>query len=168
METFHKKLGRPRKYIKKNYGLKDAWVYYKNKSKDTVDESTYKSIVRGFLSYLSKQLIERGELLIPEKLGTLLICGKKPNFKVTEDGKINGLSIDWKSTKEMWKEEKEVSGQYVYFLNEHTNNVRYKTIWLNNRVLVSNKTIYKFILCRSMKRAIAKSIKNGHEYKIKV
>ena len=29
METFHKKLGRPRKYIKKKYGLKDAWVYLK-------------------------------------------------------------------------------------------------------------------------------------------
>ena len=168
MEKYFKKSGRPRTKIKKYYSIKDSWVLYKNTTQfDSVDRKLYNEIIYGFMEYISNILIDKGELKLPERLGTLKIVGKKPNYKVTEDNKIKGLAIDWKTTRELWEEQDVKEGQYVYFMNEHTNNIRYKTIWYKQNVLIPMKEIYKFILCRKLKRTLAKSIKDGHEYLIK-
>nr|DAS64683.1 MAG TPA: hypothetical protein [Caudoviricetes sp.] len=172
MDSYLKRSGRPRKHIKEKYGMKDTWVYYKNKTSDKpecINDKMYKEIIYGFLKYLGDKLLENGEVLFPERLGSLYIYGKKLNCKVV-DNKLVGATIDWKSSKKLWEENEECAKnkQLVYFMNEHSNNLRYKTIWRNTRVLVPNKTVYKFILCRNMKRRLSKEIFNGKEYRIKV
>ena len=152
---------------KSYYGFNDAVSYYKKNYKNIVDVKTYKEISIGFLKFLGDKLLDKGEILLPEKLGFIRIYGKKPKMRIKEDNKINGLAIDWKATKEFWAEEGMDANQYVYFMNEHTNGVRYKTVWYNSSFVVKNKNNYKFILCRAMKKSLANTIRNGKEYIIK-
>jgi hypothetical protein len=62
--------------------------------------------------------------------------------------------------------DKKESKEPIYCFNEHSNGVRYKFIWQQDKILV-NKSVFIFKPSRTNKRNISKLIKSGKEFLIK-
>lgn len=150
------------------YNTRDSYIIYKSVSKDPLEVSKYVEITNLFMKFLSTKLLEKGNIIIPERLGNLSIVGKKIKVRI-EEGKIKGLAPDWVKTKELWEEDSQakLEKQLVYHFNENTNGIRYKYSWSKNRVLVTNKTLYNLKMTRENKRALSKLVTEGKEYLIK-
>lgn len=155
--------------MKRNfYNIRDSYVVYENMSDRPISINQYIEICKRFMKFLFSELLDKGEITIPERLGKLLIFGKKIKV-VIEDNQIKGLAPDWAETKKLWEKDLEArqNKQLVYHFNEDTNGVRYKIFWSKNRVLVSNKTLYNLRMTRTNKRTLASLVKEGKEYLIK-
>jgi len=154
--------------MKKFYNSRDSYVVYKNMSNNPINITQYIQIINQFMKFLISKLFEKGQVILPEKLGVLQIIGKKVKIKI-ENGQIKGLAPDWVKTKELWKfnEEAKNNKQLVYHFNEQTNGIRYRFFWGKNRVLVSNKTLYNIKMTRTNKRTLSQLVKNDKEYLIK-
>ena len=150
------------------YNTRDSYILYKSISKDPLEVSKYVEITNLFMKFLSNKLLEKGSIIIPERLGNLSIIGKKIKVRI-EEGKIKGLAPDWVKTKELWEEDSQakLEKQLVYHFNENTNGIRYKYSWSKNRVLVTNKTLYNLKMTRENKRNLSKLVTEGKEYLIK-
>ena len=150
------------------YNTRDSYIIYKSVSKDPLEVSKYVEITNLFMKFLSNKLLEKGSIIIPERLGNLSIIGKKIKVRI-EEGKIKGLAPDWVKTKELWEEDSQakLEKQLVYHFNENTNGIRYKYSWSKNRVLVTNKTLYNLKMTRENKRNLSKLVIEGKEYLIK-
>ena len=150
------------------YNTRDSYIIYKSVSKDPLEVSRYIEITNLFMKFLSNKLLEKGSIIIPERLGNLSIIGKKIKVRI-EEGKIKGIAPDWVKTKELWEEDSQakLEKQLVYHFNENTNGIRYKYSWSKNRVLVTNKTLYNLKMTRENKRALSKLVTEGKEYLIK-
>ena len=151
--------------IKRN--VRQSYDRYKNEVDNPVPVSDYLHITGEYNKFLVEKVLEGHEVMLPARMGTLAILGKKQNIKVDEDGKIRGLAPDWVSTKKLWDENPEAKKrkQLVYHTNEHTDNTRYKFFWHKASVLVGNKTLYSLKMTRGNKRAVHQRIKDGHQYK---
>ena len=150
------------------YNTRDSYILYKSISKEPLEVSRYIEITNLFMKFLSNKLLEKGSIIIPERLGNLSIIGKKIKVRI-EEGKIKGLAPDWVKTKELWEEDSQakLEKQLVYHFNENTNGIRYKYSWSKNRVLVTNKTLYNLKMTRENKRALSKLVTEGKEYLIR-
>lgn len=150
------------------YNTRDSYILYKSISKEPLEVSRYIEITNLFMKFLSNKLLEKGSIIIPERLGNLSIIGKKIKVRI-EEGKIKGLAPDWVKTKELWGEDSQAKSekQLVYHFNENTNGIRYKYSWSKNRVLVTNKTLYNLKMTRENKRNLSKLVTEGKEYLIK-
>ena len=150
------------------YNLRESYKLYKILSNDTISRKEYLSITQDFMKFIASKLLEKGEVVLPERLGKLQIQGRKSKIKIDENNKIKGLSPDWGKTRELWdsdpiaKKDKLI----VYHFNEDTNGVRYKFLWSKRNVLLQNKTLYNLQFSRENKRNLAKKIKEGKEYLI--
>ena len=149
------------------YNTRDSYILYKSISKEPLEVSKYVEITNLFMKFLSAKLLEKGNIIIPERLGNLSIIGKKIKVRI-EEGKIKGLAPDWVKTKELWEEDSQakLEKQLVYHFNENTNGIRYKYSWSKNRVLVTNKTLYNLKMTRENKRNLSKLVTEGKEYLI--
>ena len=152
----------------KSYNVRDSYKLYKEETIEPVDIKVYVSIVSGFIKFLTRKLFQRGEIVLPDRMGTINIVGKKAKITI-EEGQVKGLAPDWKRTKELWSldEEAKNNKQLVFHFNEETNGVRYRFFWSKNRMLVPNKTLYRLVMTRTNKRELARLIKEGKEYQIK-
>ena len=150
------------------YNTRDSYILYKSISKEPLEVSRYIEITNLFMKFLSNKLLEKGSIIIPERLGNLSIIGKKIKVRI-EEGKIKGLAPDWVKTKELWEEDSQakLEKQLVYHFNENTNGIRYKYSWSKNRVLVTNKTLYNLKMTRENKRTLSKLVSEGKEYLIR-
>lgn len=139
---------------------RSSYSLYKSKSKNPIDIKIYLKIVNEFMIFISKKLINNGELILPERMGILQIRGRKQKPKVV-DGKIKNIGVNWIETKELWEKDENAkkNKQLIYYFNENSNGILYRTNWYRRRVLAANKSIYDFTLTRTNKRAIAKKIK---------
>jgi len=151
-----------------HYNLRDTYKIYQANSENPIDVKQYLSIVKGFMKFLINKLFERGEIIIPERLGSLHIQGKKSKIVLDGDS-IKGLAPDWAKTKELWDSDTEAKEkkQLVYHFNEETNGIRYKFFWSKRRVLLPNKTLFNLRMTRTNKRALKDRIRSGKEYLIK-
>ena len=154
--------------MKNYYNTRDSYIIYKTTSIKPIEVSRYVEIINSFMKFLSSKLLQRGEIIIPDRLGKLMILGKKVKIRI-EDGKIKGLAPDWVKTKELWEEDPQakLNKQLVYHFNENTNGIRYKYFWSKSRVLVTNKTLYNLKMTRENKRTLSKLVSEGKEYLIR-
>lgn len=154
---------------KEHYNLTDSFDTYQKISKtNTLPQREYLIIVKQFMKFISSELISKGSVLLPERLGKINVIGKKKVPRI-EEGKLKGLFPDWGETKKLWArdEESRINKQLVYHFNEETNGVSYKFVWEKGRVLVENKTLYDVKLTRENTRSLSKAIQEGNEYLIK-
>ena len=150
------------------YNLRTSYKDYRNQIEQPVDIKIYISIVNGFMKFMMAKLFHKGEVMIPERLGSIDIIGHRPTITV-EGGVIKGAAPDWAKTKKLWEEDEEAKNNktLVYHFNEDTAGVRYRFRWSKNRVLVPNKTLYSIRMSRENKRALSALVKQGKEYLIK-
>lgn len=167
-------MGRKRVREIKTYTISTSYTHYTKKIKETpfakkvFNRRLYTDIMKDFLVYLGDTLIETGRVVIPKKMGEIEIQGTPQKITYDEEGNLRGLSVDWKATNELWKEDPETKAkkQYVYHLNENTDGIKYKIRWFKKGIFALNKAHYNFIMNRSIKRRVAAAIKNGKEYRI--
>ena len=150
------------------YNIRDSYVVYKHTSENPVETKQYVEIAKKFMKFLFSELLVKGEINIPERLGKLSIYGKKVRVTI-EDNQIKGLAPDWVKTKELWALDPEAKErkQLVYHFNEETNGIRYKFFWSKNRDVVTNKTLYNLRMTRTNKRTLSNLVREGKEYLIK-
>lgn len=150
-------------------GIRDIYKFYKKNNSDSVLLLEFLDIVNGYSNYLMTKLIDAEAVPLPERLGLLEFSGLKLKPRIDNEGRIQGLSPDWKKTNELWnkcdtcKEEK----QLVFFFNEHTQGLRYKLRWSKKRVFVSNKEYYAFRLSFTNKKRFKDALMEGKEYYVK-
>lgn len=154
-------------YIKKHVNLTDSYETYSSVSDEPLICKDYLIIVKEFMKFLSTTCIEKGEILLPEGLGKIVVIGRTRKA-VIKDGLITGLPVNWKETKELWARDKqaEENKQLVFYFNEETNGVIYKFSWRKSRVLVPNKSLYNVVMTRKNKRTLSSRVQEGKEYLI--
>lgn len=152
----------------KHLNIRSSYPFYVESSETPVSVNTFVAIAKDYMQFLADKVLEEGQIMLPERLGQLIITGKKVKA-VVEDGVIKGLAPDWKSTNELWIKDPEAKEkkQLVYHFNEDTNGIRYKFSWSKSRVLVANKTLYNLRMTRTNKRILSANVKAGKEYLIK-
>jgi len=141
---------------------------YKKEIENPVDIKVFVAICNGYMKFLVNKLLVKGEIMLPLKIGNILILGHKSNIRL-EEGKIVGAAPNWRGTKELWESDPEAKAakQLVYFFNEETNGVRYSYKWSKARSMIPNKTLYSIGMSRDNKRALSALVKQGKEYLIK-
>lgn len=141
---------------------------YKKEVENPVDIKVFVTICNGYMKFLMNKLLVKGEIMLPLKIGNLLILGHKPNIRI-EEGKIVGAAPNWAGTKELWDSDPEAKAakQLVYFFNEETGGIRYSYKWSKARSMIANKTLYTLKMSRENKRALSALVKAGKEYLIK-
>jgi hypothetical protein len=126
-------------------------------------------VANDFNKHMIGLVFEGNEVKVPERLGTIIVKGKKVETEFDEElGRISNQSIDFGETNKLWAKcpDCEERKQMVYHLNEHTNGVRYRYFWSRDRVLVENKMFYTMRFTRANKRGLSKLIKSGTEFYI--
>nr|DAE86540.1 MAG TPA: hypothetical protein [Caudoviricetes sp.] len=167
-------MGRKRIREIKTYTITTSYTHYSKKIRETpfakqvFNKRVYTDVMKDFLAYLGDTLIETGKVVLPKKMGNIEIEGSPQKISYDEEGHLKGLSVDWKATRELWKEDEEAgkNKQYIYHLNENTNGIKYKIKWFKTKMFALNKAHYNFIMNRSIKRRVAAAIKGGKEYRI--
>jgi len=133
-----------------------------------VSKQRYMEITSAFMKFIANKLLDGASVVLPYKMGTIDVIGRKPKVKIV-NGEIKGLSPDWKSTLQLWKDDPEAKTEKrkLYHFNDHTGGIRYKFAWLVKNVPLRNKNIMTFIAVRNNKRTLWKKIVNEHkEYRI--
>lgn len=135
-----------------------------------VSRRMYNKIVNGLMLYIMKKVLDGYDVRLGAGLGIISIAGEKVKPLINNNGKIKGLAPDWGETKKLQARDEEAkkNKQIVYCFNEHSNGVKYKFVWSRRDVLIKNKQYYQFTFARANRRALAKLIKEGKQYYIKV
>jgi hypothetical protein len=127
-------------------------------SKYNVDPKLYGNILKDFnKAIMSEILYDNFEYTLPSMLGELSI--KKYTKSTLEIAK---LPIDWKETKSMWEEDPETREQkkLIRQLNDHTNGQIFRFKYNKKKARYKNKSVYKFLACRTAKRELATALKD--------
>jgi hypothetical protein len=147
--------------------LRDSYKYYLSQvSEEKVDIKTYLKVTHLFMKYIIKKVIEGNRVCLPQNLGSILIVGKKIKVNFDKEGKITGLSPDWKRTNELWErdEKSRKEKKIVYHLNEHSDGIRYRFVWRKRGAFFKNGEFYSLLMTRHNKRAVSKFIKDGGSF----
>ena len=136
----------------------------KEEPKIKISREDYAKLCSLFFKFLSELLLQSYTVTLPARLGQLCIVGKKINFE--RFSKIKHVrEVNWKATKELREKGKQ---GFIYYLNEHTDYVRYSLKWYKKQVPIINKHFYCFTACRFYQRKRAQKIKEGQEFLIEV
>jgi hypothetical protein len=127
-----------------------------------ISRKHYTMLFSLYCIFIRKKILQGYLVSLPAGLGNLQIIGKKIKFEnFTKRKQVK--SINWKATNKL-----RASGRegFIYFLNEHTENITYKLCWKNTKHQIINKTFYKFTPCRGIKKSMGEKINTGQEYLI--
>lgn len=148
--------------------FRDAYKTFENRK--TISYIQYKTVLENFSLFVVEEVFKNNIVKFPEKFGTLQVVGKEIKPRIDkETGEIaKGLAPDWASTRKLWKENSEAKREktVIYFLNEHTQRVRFRVRWSKKYIFTENKEFYTFRLSRKNKRILKSLIKNKKEFQI--
>lgn len=138
--------------VRDSYTLQDMYKEYVKEYPEGhiyyLDYTSYIDITTAFLKYLNEQIVYKSATVtLPFRLGRVSVAKYKPHYK-----SVKNMTINWTKSKELDK--------HVVNFNEHSNGYLYRFWWDRTSCQVEFKTMYRFIPVRSMKRTVAKLIKN--------
>jgi len=146
--------GRGKNKIKDPYTVRHMYKdYLVDVEKDTIYDVPYSTYVTIVTSYFKKVrdiiLEESDKFKLIRGLGTFQIVKKK----IKPLRQINRFySTDWKTTIK--------HGKKVVYLNEHSDGYKYLFYWNRKGSKTKNTSKYRFVPTRTIKRTLAKYIKN--------
>lgn len=146
------------------------YTYLKNSSNKSLEKSEYIKYNNLFNKFLISKVLQGFEVALPKDIGTLSVIGNKQKPRLDSEGNIIGLAPNWVETNKLWKENEEArkNKKIVYFMNHHSDGVKYRYLWSRAKVSLKNKTLYSLTMTRANKREVAKLIKSGKQFKIKM
>lgn len=150
--------------VRNSYGVYDAYKYYrKNKPKDPnyiLSESQYFNIIRRINLLLCEDLLNGKDIHLPEAMGYIEV--RKANLELKEvNGKLKiPYLIDWYKTKALWEEDEEAKRDkiLVRFITDTVYMIKY----IKRAATFKHKSFYEFKPNRTLKRTLAKQIKQGN------
>jgi len=164
------------------YGIREMYQFYKkecnvkNSPNWFVDYKSFAGIIYDFNKELARLLIEEGiEFKMPQRLGFMRIRKWKLKNYMNPDGTINKrkLPVDWKRTKELWKEiypnktpeqlKAIPKKKVIYHLNEHTDGYRYRLYWSKKGSNAKNRKVYSLVFTFTNHRHLARVLKSNHK-----
>lgn len=147
--------------IKNSLGSYDAYKWYRKHKplgkEYILTESQYFTIIRKINEALREELILKGELNLPNRMGKLQVR-KYPVILTTEGKKIKtNLPIDWDSTLKLWYEDKESYNNktLIRFNVPELFRIYYNKSTAN----YANKAFYQFSANRELKKLLKTTIK---------
>lgn len=162
-----KKVTGPRHHkVNNSLGVYDAYRWYrKNKPKDkkyVLTSSQYFKIIRTLNQALAQQLIDKGKIVLPERLGIVEIKKYTPTIKLENNKVKTNLPIDWNATVNLWCEDKECKQNKTLVRK----NVAYvfKIRYDKTKANYNNKSFYQFTPNRQLKIALKDVINNNPKY----
>lgn len=162
-----KKVTGPRHHkVNNSLGVYDAYRWYrKNKPKDkkyVLTSSQYFKIIRTLNQALAQQLIDKGKIVLPERLGIVEIKKYTPTIKLENNKVKTNLPIDWDATLNLWCEDKECKQNKTLVRK----NVAYvfKIRYDKTKANYNNKSFYQFTPNRQLKIALKDVINNNPKY----
>lgn len=151
-----------RKFQVAELGRSKIYKFYLNYLKERklenniVNPKMYSNVLNNFNKEIGRKLIEESfDFIMPMNIGQLRIRKYKPKYFFDSDGKLkknSKMSINWELSKKYHKR--------VYHTNQHTDGYKYSFHYSNYRCILPGRSFYKFIPCRTLKRTLAKTIKN--------
>lgn len=161
--------------IQIDYATEDIFKFYCKTTGNPKDitQKVFTAIIKDFFDIvIDKMITDNFEMTLPKRLGNFRIIKKLYKPKLTPTGELDkrSLIIDFKATREMWKklypdkswEEilKIENKPNIYNQNKHTDGYLCKWHWDRRTCLVKNATYYKFDVCRTKDRKLAKVLKS--------
>lgn len=146
--------------------IRTSYKAYKKSAKEPVTLSEYIKITELFILFLIKKVLSNYEVSLPFGLGSMRIRGVKEKPRFDEEGKLIGLSPNWRMTKQLWDSDPEAKAnkKLIFNMNDDTGGIRYKFLWSKSRIIVPYKTLYSFTASRILKRKLYSLIKSGEEF----
>lgn len=144
-------------------GTKEAWRWIKkNKWLDigqSISELELGTIVKTINLTLQDQLLNGKDVSLPNRMGRLEIRKYKAKLEYKDGKLVTNLPIDWKRTIELWWEDKDyfTSKTLVRFESLERFSFYYNKGYAN----FPNKSFYKFIPTRNLRKKLKQRITNG-------
>lgn len=143
--------------IKVHYGMNDYYKYYCKDHKNPVSKIQFNKIITTFNEKIVDLIINENLEYTPVSLQMNLCIRKTKRVPKIKNGKlINTSPIDWKTTNQLWLDDKEAKDKKILikFLNNHSskNVFRIKLLKSGNSYL--NKKLYRFKACRFFQRSL--------------
>lgn len=145
-----------------SYGTKSAWRWIKkNKWLDIgqpITELQLGKIIKAINNTLQDQLLEGRDITFPNKMGRLEIRKYDATLKVVDNKVVTSLPVDWKRTLELWWEDEDSHKKktLVRFEGRERFAIYYNREFAN----YNNKSFYKFIPARTLKKRLRNKIVN--------
>lgn len=154
--------------VKTERTIRTSYPFYKKNVESPKDNKTYIAVANGFMQFIMEQVIEGHEVVLPARLGSLEIRGRRGTIKINPETGLRSLPPDWVRTRALWNSNPQAKAErkIVYCLNEESSGLIYKVHWSKRNILVENKRLYSLRIARTPKRLISQSIKSGKEYLI--
>jgi len=141
--------------IQNPYTFPDMYEdYIKDIDEDSpyhVTYSEYVGICSDFYKEIMKEVLEKGRRFkLPFGMGD--VCVTKKRLRLFDK---HHLPIDWETTKKV--------GKWVYHMNDHTNNFKFRFRW-SKKMCRNTPNIghYRLVFTRANKRKLAECIKSGN------
>lgn len=147
-------------------GLIEFYSFYKkhieeNKlpEKYKIDRKKISKIVKMFHKEVANDLLRKNLVFILPHLAFRIRVGKFKKKLLDKNGNLrkHAFPVDWKATRELWKEKPELKekGVAVYHLNDHSDGYIY-TIKMNHgyNIRIKNSSLIKFKAARNINREI--------------
>lgn len=144
-------------------GTKEAWRWIK-KNKwlnigQPITELELGTIVKTINLALQDQLLNGKDILLPNRMGRIEIRKFKAKLEYKDGKVITNLPVDWKRTLDLWWEDEECHKAKTLIRYEDTE--RFAIYYNKGLANFNNKSFYRFIPTRTLKRKLKKQITNG-------
>lgn len=139
--------------------MKDYYNYYLTGCSDCLSKKEFSELIYKFNKEIANLVLEGNIVELPQKLGYLMVAGKKQKVVVVNDGKrkrIYGLAINRVKSRQ--------KGKLIFYTNEHTGGIRYRFKWDKRLKPILFKNLYKFRAVWHNRIALAKKIFEGKTY----
>ena len=164
--------------------IRDTWGFYRENRVHQVKikDDAYAKMCSAFFKLMMEKVHDGHEVVLPFKLGSIYVRGKKMMMVEAVDGKVKGMNISWGKTRKLWELKAKAMGltlneyidavpseerKLVYSFNEHTNGYSFKLIWDKTEALAYNRHLYSLVFAKDNKRRLHKAITAGKEYILK-
>lgn len=149
-----------------DYGLTDYYKFYMSKHAPKFGHITsqdYNTIISEFNLMLVEMIVTEGlDFIIPHQLGIIGVRKYKPVVKLSEHGNlINKLPVNPIETARLWDENPEAKEKKIYirYTNKHSDGYVFSLYYFRTKAKFKNKDAYYMVYKRSLKRKLAKNIK---------
>lgn len=167
LEEFRKRVvkAEEKKYrfkVTNSNGAKEAWRWIKkNKWLDLeqpITELQLGKIVKAINNTFQDQLLEGKDINLPKRMGKIEIRKFKAKIEYKDNKVVTNLPVDWKRTIELWWEDEESHNKKA--LVRHEALTRFAIYYNKGAANFENKSFYKFIPIRAIKKRLKDKIIN--------
>ena len=144
-------------------GTKEAWRWIKKRKwlniGQPITEYQLGQIVKAINNTLQDQLLSGKDVTFPYRMGRLEVRKFKSKLEYRDGKVITNLPIDWKKTTELWWKDEESRNKKSLIRFEGID--RFTIYYNKGKAKYQNKSFYKFIPTRTLKKRLRNNITNG-------